>query len=217
LLRFLESGRITRVGSTNSRTVDVRIICATHQDLKKMVADGRFRKDLYYRLHVIPIRVPPLRKRNECILPLVTHYIDHFGNHVGRKGKTRISREAMDALLTYKYPGNVRELLNICERLVVMTEGREITLEDLPASVLTAIDRSEIDAMDDLQQGLTLNQMLANNERRILVKAYRQYRSQAKMAAALGVNQSTIARKLKKHNLQIIPSITSHGIHTSNQ
>jgi PAS domain S-box-containing protein len=205
LLRFLENGRITRVGSTMTRTVDVRIIGATHQNLEEMVEEGRFRKDLFYRLHVIPIHVPPLRERRECILPLVQHYIEHFGNQVGRKGKTTISREAMDALLAYKYPGNVRELLNMCERLVVMTEGREIGLDDLPASIMTAVDRSRFSTMGKFQQGQTLAQMLADAERRILADARRQYRSQSKMAEALGVNQSTIARKLKKYDQKSSP------------
>ncbi len=200
LLRFLENSRVTRVGGTTSRNVDVRILCATHQDLTKMMADGRFRKDLYYRLHVIPIRVPPLRERRECILPLVQHYLDHFSKQLGRKRKTRITREAMDALMAYAYPGNVRELLNLCERLVVMTEGGEIKLEDLPASVLTTVDRAAINPIGGFNQGKkTLAHMLAATERRILDDAYKQYGSQARMAEALGVNQSTIARKMRKH------------------
>jgi PAS domain S-box-containing protein len=205
LLRFLENGRIRRVGSTTRRTVDVRIIGATHQNLEEMVAQGRFRKDLFYRLHVIPLHVPPLRERKECVLPLVQHYIDHFAKQVGRKEKPRLSREALDALLAYNFPGNVRELLNICERLVVMAEGREIGVGDLPESILTDMDQSKFSSMGKLQQGRTLAQMLADAERRILAEARIQYRSQSKIAQALGVNQSTIARKLMKYSLK-----TSH-------
>lgn len=198
LLRFLENGRVARVGGTTSRTVDVRILCATHQDLDQLAGEGKFRRDLYYRLHVIPICIPPLRERKECIWPLIQHYIAHFGQQMGNQHKTHVSREAMDTLMAYPFPGNVRELINLCERLVVMTEGREITSEDLPDSVTSTVARSKDSPAGNLHQGETLAQMLAVVERRILLDAQKRYGSQARIAQALGVNQSTIARKLKK-------------------
>lgn len=202
LLRFLEDGQITRVGGTSIRQIDVRILCATHRDLTQMVAEGTFRQDLFYRLHVIPIRVPPLRERRECILPLIRHYLDHFSSQLGRRKPPRVARNAMDALLAYTYPGNVRELMNLSERMVVMAEGRRINLEDLPASVIAASTDTTNGCAAEFKPGATLAQMLQAVERRILTEARQHHSSQARMAESLQVNQSTIARKLKKYGLR---------------
>ena len=199
LLRFLESARVTRVGGTSSRQIDVRILCATHQDLDKMMAEGRFREDLYYRLNVIPIHIPPLRERKECIPPLIQHYLSHFAKQLGLDGKTRIGREAMDVLLAYPFPGNVRELVNLCERMMVMADENEIGIDDLPDSVLAAAERYKAGQMIRFQKNRSLAQMLAEAERRILEDAQKRYGNQTRMAEALGVNQSTIARKMKKY------------------
>ncbi len=186
------------MGGTSGRQLDVRILCATHQDLDKMMAEGRFREDLYYRLHVIPINIPPLRERKECIPPLIRHYFDHFAKQFGTKAKTRMSREAMDVLLAYPFPGNVRELVNLCERMMVMADKNEIVIDDLPDSVLNAAERWKAGQMVRLRKDRSLAQMLAETERRILEDAQKRYGSQSRMAKALGVNQSTIARKMKK-------------------
>ena len=198
LLRFLEDGQIVRLGGTSSRTVDVRILAATHRDLDEMVAEGRFRHDLYYRLNVIPISVPPLRERRECLVPLLRHYIEHFSASVGRP--KRLTRAALDVLTHHSYPGNVRELMNLCERLVVMTDTEMIGLPDLP-SELTAGSQEE--ALQRLQwrADQTLPQVLDEVEKRLLAEARERFGNQTEMAEALGVNQSTIARKLRKHGL----------------
>jgi PAS domain S-box-containing protein len=198
LLRFLEDGRITRLGGTKGRTVDVRILAATHRNLEEMVEQGRFRLDLYYRLKVIPIYVPAVRERKECIPSLINHYLDSFGkkNNI----RKRLTRAASDALLSYPYPGNVRELINICERLVVMTDTELIDLKDLPIDIVgPAVDASHADAGWD--EGVTLQQALESVERQMLFRAQEQYGNQSRMAEVLGVNQSTIARKLKKYGL----------------
>jgi transcriptional regulator with PAS, ATPase and Fis domain len=198
LLRFLEDGRITRLGGTNSKTVDVRVLAATHRNLEKMVEQGLFRLDLYYRLNVIPIQVPALRERHDCVIPLIRHYIDQFSQQTG--DKKRLSRTALDALANYAYPGNVRELMNLCERLVVMTETELIDLPDLPAQLShrsANLDFSDI----DWPEGINLQQALDRVERSLLSKAKERFRNQTDVANALGVNQSTIARKLKKHGL----------------
>jgi len=201
LLRFLEDGRVARVGGTTSRQLDVRILCATHRDLSQMVAGGTFRQDLYYRLHVIPLRVPPLRERRDCVLPLIQHFLDHFSERIGIGSPPRVSHRAMDVLMAYPYPGNVRELMNLCERLVVMSDGRRLGLDDLPADVTTAGDGGVDTGALGFQHGASLTEMLATVERRILAEARERFVSQAQMARALGVNQSTIARKLKKLGL----------------
>ncbi|TYO99043.1 PAS domain S-box-containing protein/TyrR family helix-turn-helix protein [Geothermobacter ehrlichii] len=198
LLRFLEDGRITRLGGTRTVQVDVRIIAATHQDLQKMVDEGRFRFDLFYRLNVIPLNVPPLRERRECILPLVRHYLEHFGGRIG--AQKRLTTAASDRLEAYDFPGNVRELMNICERLVVMSETNLIDVSDLPAVVLGK-EAADDELNGDWPTQMGLEQIVASVERQVLRRACERYRSQARIAAALGVSQPTIARKLKKYGL----------------
>jgi transcriptional regulator with PAS, ATPase and Fis domain len=198
LLRFLEDGRITRLGATAGRTVDVRIIAATHRNLEEMVAGKTFRHDLYYRLNVIPIQIPALRDRQECLVPLLRHYIALFGEK--NQCRKRLSGPALDALAAYDYPGNVRELMNICERLVVMTDTEVIDLADLPSQVRAQDAGFEV-AGPGWREGVTLQAVLDRVERGVLSSACARFHSQAEVAAALGVNQSTIARKLKKHGL----------------
>ncbi|RMF42374.1 MAG: PAS domain S-box protein [Deltaproteobacteria bacterium] len=200
LLRFLEDGRVTRLGGTRSRQLDVRIIAATHQNLRGMVDEGRFRFDLFYRLNVIPINVPPLRERREDILPLTRHFLAQFGRRSGVS--KRLSRAASDRLEAYDFPGNVRELMNICERLVVMTETNLIDLSDLPAIVLgRPNDDDTIDSTAWPEQ-MTLEQIQESVERQVLLRACERYRSQEAIAAALGTSQPTVARKLRRHGLR---------------
>jgi PAS domain S-box-containing protein len=199
LLRFLEDHRITRVGGTASRELDVRILAATHRDLQEMVDQGLFRLDLFYRLNVIPLSIPPLRERAECILPVLRHYVDHFSARFGTR--RRLSRAAADALLSYRWPGNVRELMNLCERLVVMSETEVIDVGDLPPSVVSAAAGAAAPpaAFDD---ETTLEEAIERAERVVLLRARQRHRSQTDMARALGVNQSTIARKLKRYGIE---------------
>jgi PAS domain S-box-containing protein len=198
LLRFLENGRVIRLGGTKARHLDVRILAATHRNLEEMVQQGSFRLDLYYRLNVIPIHVPALRERRDCILPLIRHYMDLFGERDSIR--KRLTRGASDALLAYQYPGNVRQLMNICERLVVMTETDLIDLKDLPAEIAAGggVDPGPADAWPE---EITLQETLDSVERAVLKKALDKHGNQVRMAQALGVNQSTIARKMKKHGL----------------
>jgi PAS domain S-box-containing protein len=198
LLRFLEDGRITRLGGTTSRTVNVRILAATHRDLEEMIAQGKFRLDLYYRLKVVPISVPAVRERRDCILPLIQHYIDFFGTKNGIS--KRLTRAASDALLTYPYPGNVRELMNICERLVVMSETELIDHKDLPNDIVPRIKEVTAEAAD-WTNNLTLQQAIDILERKMLVQSLELHKNQRQMATALGINQSTVARKLEKYSL----------------
>ena len=198
LLRFLEDGQITRLGDTKPRTVDVRVLAATHQDLGKMVKQGEFRLDLYYRLNVIPIQLPALRERHDCILPLIRHYLEKFsGQSDTRK---RLTRSALDALVGYPYPGNIRELMNICERLVVMSDTELIDLSDLPIQITSHPPEKQF-SYNQIAPGASLQQVLDQVEKQLLEKTLQQYKNQTEIAVALNVNQSTIARKLKKHGL----------------
>lgn len=198
LLRFLEDGEITRLGGTEQRKLDVRVIAATHRDLEDMVEQGTFRLDLYYRLNVIPIQVPAVRERRDCLVPLIRHYIDHFAT-VSNTPK-RLTRAALDALAGYSYPGNVRELMNICERLVVMSETESIDVADLPVQVVGSSQAVVPEEMD-WPESITLQAAIETVERNLLTRARDRYRNQASIAEVLGVNQSTIARKLKKYGL----------------
>ena len=195
LLRFLEDGKVTRLGATKARQVDVRIIAATHGDLETMVERKEFRLDLYYRLNVIPLRIPPLRERKDCILPLVKHYLELFNQRNGVD--KRISSAAMDVLIAYDWPGNVRQLMNICERILVMADGNVIGVQDLPHKLTGNAASKELLPIERL----TLQQALESFERSLLVEAMAEHANQYRVADALGVNQSTIARKLKRYGI----------------
>jgi PAS domain S-box-containing protein len=198
LLRFLEDGHVMRVGGTESRRLDVRILAATHRDLQAMVDQGAFRLDLYYRLSVIPLAVPPLRERTECILPSLRHYVALFAERLGVR--RRFSRGAIDALLAHPWPGNVRELINLCERLVVMSEAELIDVTDLPPEVVRRAGRAAATPAAWPEE-FSLEQAVESTERSVLLRARARYGNQASIAKALGVNQSTVARKMKKYGI----------------
>jgi len=194
LLRFLEDGKVTRVGATKSRTLNVRVLAATHQDLKAMVERGTFRLDLYYRLSVIPIQIPPLRERVDCIMPLVRHYIEFFAERLG--ASRRLTHAASDALLAYSWPGNVRELANLCEHLVVMSESELIGVSDIPPEILGKMALAQASPEET-----SLAQVMDNTERVLLIEAKQRHGTQALMAKALGIDRSTVARKMAKYGI----------------
>ncbi len=201
LLRFLEDGNLTRVGGTKGKKIDVRVIAATNQNLKELISMNRFRSDLYYRLNVVPLTIPLLRERKECILPLLNRYIHRFSKKYEKNKKIILTSEVVDVLLSYTYPGNVRELVNICERLVVMSSSGKISYTDLPASVIASQGMEKSD-MDMWEKSMTLKEMTDQFEKRMIQKAMKKFGTQAAAAAALGLNQSTVGRKLIKYGLQ---------------
>jgi transcriptional regulator with PAS, ATPase and Fis domain len=205
LLRFLENGRLTRLGGTQTRRVDARIIAATHRKLQEMVEDGTFRNDLYYRLKVIPISIPPLRDRKECLLPLLRYYIDYFANKIG--SVKRLSHAAIDELMAYRFPGNVRELMNICERVVVMSEMEIIDRQDLPRDVTARIKIVE-NTWGPWPPQMTLDQVLQSVERACLLDALKVHKKQSQIAKKLGISQPTVARRMKKYGLPPLFTIT---------
>ncbi len=200
LLRFLEDGHISRIGETTSKKIKVRIIAATNQDLEKMVTAKTFRKDLYYRLKVIPLYLPSLRNRQECIMPLILHYLKYFSKKYQIKGTLSLTDNTSEALEKYTYPGNIRELINMCERLVVMNENSKISRKDLPLSVMESINKNNL-SMDSNHKRLSWREMIESFEKQLLKRAMDEHRTQSKAAKILGINQSTIARKLKKFTL----------------
>ena len=199
MLRFLEDGMITRLGSTHSRKVNVRILAATNRDLQQMVNQGLFRSDLYYRLSVIPLQVPPLRERRECLIPLIHSYIDHFSALAGKP--KRLTAAAIETLSNYSYPGNVRELMNICERVVVMSDTEVIDTHDLPHTVISAANGDTGNDPETWPQEMSMAQILETVERNILLAAGKRCRKQQDIAADLSMSQPTVARKLQKYGI----------------
>lgn len=198
LLRFLEKGRLTRLGGTRTRLVDARIIAATHRNLIQMVEERLFRQDLYYRLKVIPLSIPPLRDRKECLLPLLRHFINYFARKTG--SAKRLSNAAVDALMAYSFPGNVRELMNICERMVVISEMEIIDLQDLPRDVIAKTEKTA-DVWGPWPAQMNLDQIRQSVERAVLLDTLTVSKKQSQIAKALGISQPTIARRMKKYGL----------------
>ncbi len=193
LLRVLQEREFERVGSSRPITVDVRVLAATHRDLGALVRAGRFRDDLYYRINVVTISVPPLRERREDIPPLLDHFVERFAR-ANRKEISGLTREARDALLRYDYPGNVRELVNLIERAVVLTRDEVIGLEDLPLS----IKETEPAAVG----GASLPAVVEGVERRMIRDALTRAQGiQTRAADILGISERVLRYKLKKYGL----------------
>ncbi len=184
------------VGGTKPINVDVRVIAATNADLDKLMEEGKFRKDLYYRLNVIPITIPPLRERRSDIPLLVDHFL---GRLTG--GDKTLSEGAMDILLSYDWPGNVRELENIMERAVILADGPEVTADDLNVSIFP--ERMRKKARVARPGGLGVSGLtLEDVEQRYLLQTLEETDWKKKSAAEiLGINPSTLYRKLQRYGM----------------
>lgn len=220
LLRVLQEHEFERVGDTNTIRVDTRVIAASNRDLLEEVDAERFREDLYWRLNVVPIHIPPLRMRPEDIPALVTHFLN-FYNESNDRYVVHIQHEAMEALQGYHWPGNVRELQNYIERAVVLAEGDELTLELLP-EVVTGKGpprRGRIQGVDLetlthelVQQGIAesgpaggdLHAKIVNGvERELIVQVMQACNDvQTKAATRLGINRNTLHKKLEEYKLE---------------
>ena len=194
LLRVLQQKRIVRIGGTETVNLDVRIIAATNKDLKQMVKEGRFREDLYYRLNVVPIKIPPLRDRKEDILPLVNHFLT-VANRKYHTNKS-IYSDTIDVLENYSWPGNVRELENLMENLVITTPGDIIRRENLSERLKFS---TEDHGFTEDTEVITLKETVERAEYMAIQKAIRQCGSIRKAAVALGVDPSTIVRKQQNY------------------
>jgi PAS domain S-box-containing protein len=198
LLGILEDKQLVRVGGTKPKTIDVRIIAASNHNLKKLVDEKLFRNDLFFRLEVVPLHIPPLRDRKEDILPLIHHFLNRCNE--AHEMKKRFSAEAIDCLLNYNYPGNIRELENIVERLVVVGKDDLIGIEDLPIYLLETPHRLEESSYAHTRNN-RLNSSLASYEAQLIENIINRYGTTYKAAEILGVNQSTIVRKMKKYGI----------------
>ena len=197
LLRALQQGEIQRVGSDKSEHVDVRVIAATNRDLRKEVEERRFREDLYFRLNVISLEVPPLRQRKEDIPLLAAHFLSHYAerNHKNVKG---FSAQCMDMLLHYDWPGNVRELQNAVERAVILCTGEYVTGPELPVNIakLAAEAMPKSSEVSSSLAGLPLEEV----ERRAIEETLRETGDNKSAAARkLGITRATLHKKLRKY------------------
>jgi transcriptional regulator with PAS, ATPase and Fis domain len=219
LLRVLQEREFERVGDTQTIQVDVRVIAASNRNLMEMVEEEDFREDLYWRLNVVPIEIPPLRQRREDIPQLVAFFLNQY-NEINDRYVVHIQREALEAMQDYHWPGNVRELQNYVERAVVMADGDELTVHLLPAAVTGgAQPRSRIRGADIesltyevVQQGLCsckedeedLHSKIVNRvERELIAQVMLACNHvQTKAAVRLGINRNTLHKKLKEYDLE---------------
>ncbi len=194
LLRVLQEKEVHPLGASTPVPIDVRVIAATHRNLEASVREGQFRQDLYYRLNVIVIRVPPLRERRDDLMPLIAHFLKKHGDRLGRPGCS-LSPGALEALMSYSWPGNVRELENAIERSLVLGREDLIRLDDLPESIL--------DAPPEPGPGATDGRSVAHVERDHILKTLRAVAgNKAAAARLLGLDRKTLYRKLKAYRIE---------------
>jgi DNA-binding NtrC family response regulator len=211
LLRVIQEREFTPVGDTTPVKVDVRIIAATNVDLKEAVRNGQFREDLYYRLSVVPMELPPLRARREDILPLTQHFVRKYAAENGRQISENIRPDVLALLENYNYPGNVRELENIIERAIVIAPTDEITIECLrpevrdPESAIKMIAETEGVSNDiDLARGVNFYDEVKKFEIDLIRRALSQTGGhQSRAARLLGLNATTLNSKIKSYNISI--------------
>ncbi len=199
LLRFLQQKKIERVGGTKPIEVDVRIIAATNLDLEKAVRKGSFREDLYYRLNVVTIPLPPLRERRDDIPLLGEHFLQKYRSESKAKVKY-VSPEAMDFLMKYDWPGNVRELENVIERAIVIGKAEAILVEDLPLRIQKVASES---GLEILPKKLPFEQRVENFEKKLIIDALEKADwIQTKAAELLGASRSIVKYKMKKYGIK---------------
>ncbi|WIV13058.1 sigma 54-interacting transcriptional regulator [Proteiniborus sp. MB09-C3] len=196
LLRVLQEKQTLRLGGTTPKEIDVRIIAATNKDLKDLVDKGKFREDLYYRLNVIPIRVPSLRERNEDIIFFAFHFLEEF-NLKYKKNKS-LNYKAYEILKSYYWPGNVRQLKNLIERIVLICPTEVID----ETYINNILGNNNLINNYILEDNITLEEAVSDLEKQLIYKALRSHGSTRKAAEALGVSQPTVVRKAKRYNIK---------------
>jgi len=197
LLRFLENAEVRRLGDNETRIVDVRVVAATNAPLKRLLADGRLREDLYYRLNVVAIELPPLRERQEDIPLLAGYFLEKYARRSGRAIEG-FSDDAKAALLRYGYPGNVRELENAIQRAVTLAEGKELTRADLPGQFSQTATLPAGRTDEDARDAWSLEDLERDHMSRVL---QRQRGNVTNTARQLGISRTTLWRKMHKYHL----------------
>jgi DNA-binding NtrC family response regulator len=210
LLRVLQEREFERVGDSHTTKVDVRVIAATNSDLPRMVADGQFREDLFYRLNVIPVELPPLRERKEDIPLLVQHFLDKFrgeGNGGQPRAAMTVAQDAIRRLMAYSWPGNVRQLENAIERAVAMSAGRsQIDVADLPVEIQQAPEAALPSAVSLPEDGLDLDAFISHVERELIERSLeRTGGNKGRAAKLLRLKRTTLVEKLKRFGRVVEP------------
>ena len=201
LLRFLQNGEIRKLGAVQSATVDVRVIAATHRDIAKMVREGTFREDLYYRINIIPLKMPNLRDRREDIPELLRFFLDRSCSRHGRRHLT-FDEEVLERFLTYGWPGNIRELENAVERIVVLNEGDVIRITDLPEFLQPEPNALSVINLDLPPKGVCFDEL----EKEVLLRALHKCDwNQSRVARYLRLSRKTVAYRVHKYNLMDFP------------
>ncbi len=204
LLRVLQERSFERVGGVKTIKVDIRIIAATNTYLEELVKKGKFRDDLYYRLNVVPIELPPLRKRLEDLEPLINHFLDYFcrSREIPLK---KVSPEVLERFYEYNWPGNIRELENLLERLVILAEGNEITVEDLPPRFKARKELHPGGLPDEFPStGISLKAELEKYETKLIFKALEKANGvKSEAARLLGINRTTLLEKLRRRGIPL--------------
>ena len=201
LLRALQERVVERVGSAQIINIDVRVITATHRNLEKLIEESRFRRDLFYRLNVVPIQIPPLRERREDILVLAESFLSKYSkeNHREVKG---FNTNAIELLLRYDYPGNVRELENAIERAVLLTRSEYIEPKDLPDTIQKTIDGNFFNDSITLPVNGNMSEMVERLEKQMLFNALEKYNgNQSRSAKELGISEKSVRDRMKKWNI----------------
>jgi len=202
VLRVLEEREFDRVGGSKTIRVDVRVIAATHRDLEEEVQKGNFRQDLFYRLNVIPISLPPLRKRKSDIPRLISHFLEQF-EIKKRKEVEGISADAVEMMVSYSWPGNVRELKNMMERLVVLKEKGKVSSQDLPEKLRKRDDRNILPEIEIPVDGICLNTEVTQFEKALIYQSLEKTKWVKNQAAKLlQINRTTLVEKIKRYHLQ---------------
>ncbi|OGC10130.1 sigma-54-dependent Fis family transcriptional regulator [candidate division WOR-1 bacterium RIFCSPLOWO2_12_FULL_45_9] len=193
LLRVLQEKEFERLGGTETVKINVRIVCATHRDLKKMIKEHKFREDLYYRINVFPINLPPLRERKEDIPLLVAHFT-HKYNKENKKEIEGVNRAALDVLMSYGWPGNVRELENVIEHAVIVCDKELIAPKHLPGNI-------SVSEVEMKPESTTLPRIIESIEKQKIREALDKYKTQRKAARALGLTERILGYKIKKYKI----------------
>ena len=199
LLRALEQRAIYRMGDNKRRPVDVRLVAMTNRDLRLEIDKGRFRRDLFYRIGVVTIEVPPLRERGSDILALIDHFSAHYASQIGRP-QIAFSSEAIDRLMTYRWPGNVRELRSIVQRIYLVSSGPTVTIRDLPPELLDRPVALEPESLDSILNGNSsdLESIEAGAIRRTILA---EKGNLTRVAAVLGISRPTLYRKMRQYQI----------------
>jgi len=199
LLRVLQERELTRIGGSKVIKVDVRVIAATNKNLLELVNGGSFRQDLYYRLNVVPLNIPPLRERKEDIVALAQHYVKHFNKLYGFE--KFLQAELIDMMESYVWPGNVRELINFVERMVVTSRGNILKIEDFSFEMPESGDTPVLGA--NVFNDRNMQQIIDETERRVIINVLKKSTNATKAAKSLGVSRATFARKMRKYGIRI--------------